>query len=781
MSKKRFLLVLLTSLALIFTVFAGCSKKQTPSKPSTPPTVESYESVESESEVESEPESEEVSESESEEVSIPDNISAPTFSFSLTPTINSLILNVEEDDPYDVGHITAMSVKNGKETTSIEDVDTRVIEGLYSGKQYLVTVTYTYDIGDGPVSKDYKQQRYTVAVKVPTIEISSTAISESSLGFEFAINDPHNVLNITSIGLTTLEGEEVTELEDLTQRVFEEIPSGQYLLVVNYEYDLNKGEGVVKTSTTAMVATVISPLILPDFIVEVPEGRNPVILQISDTQIIDASQARPGDTGTSSYYAPSKMEDRLFKFMRETINATEPDLILITGDLVYGKYDDKGSSLLALINIMESFQIPWAPIFGNHDNESRMGVDWQCQQLENAEYCLFKQRTLSGNGNYTVGIAQGGKLTRVFFMMDTNGCGEASPESLVNGHTYNNFVGFKDDQVNWFMEVGAQIKEISPDTKFSFAFHIQIYEFKNAFAKYGFTNSGAKENPISIDWHPNKEDGDFGYIGANLKGAWDTNNVVFNKMVSLGVDSIYVGHEHNINASVVHNGIRFQFSQKIGTYDRCNWLLPDGNILSSYPEPANAKELMGGTVNVLDETGAIVDAYVYYCGGLDPTKPPIPPLEVNGLQAGTTESSDMWADGNLSIERVTFDGHNSYKVTAVGQGKFFVNKKYLKNKNTFSFTIYVPSTSTALLGGYGEFAIRVKPNDKEPTIDSATDGYIKFMSKKNKPDVLPGLEIIFDQWVTYNIDVSSLGESCTEWALLFPAGNVAYVRDVVVA
>ena len=119
MSKKRFLLVLLTTLALIFTVFAGCSKKQTPSKPSTPPTVESYESVESESEVESEPESEEVSESESEEVSIPDNISAPTFSFSLTPTINSLILNVEEDDPYDVGHITAMSVKNGKETTSI--------------------------------------------------------------------------------------------------------------------------------------------------------------------------------------------------------------------------------------------------------------------------------------------------------------------------------------------------------------------------------------------------------------------------------------------------------------------------------------------------------------------------------------------------------------------------------------------------------------------------------------------------------------------------------------
>ena len=779
MSKKRFLLVLLTSLALIFTVFAGCSKKQTPTKPSTPPAVESYESVESESEVESEPESEEVSESESEEVSIPDNISAPTFSFSLTPTINSLILNVEEDDPYDVGHITAISVKNGKETTSIEDVDTREIEGLYSGKQYLVIVTYTYDIGDGPVSKDYKQQRYTVAVKVPTIEISSTAISESSLGFEFDINDPHNVLNITSIGLTTLEGEEVTELEDLTQRVFEEIPSGQYLLVVNYEYDLNKGEEPVQTSVSARVATVISPLILPDFIVEVPEGRNPVILQISDPQIIDASQARPGDTGTSSYYNPEKMEDRLFKFLRETINTTKPDLILITGDLVYGKYDDKGSSLLALINIMESFQIPWAPVFGNHDNESRKGVDWQCQQLENAEYCLFKQRTLSGNGNYTVGIAQGGKLTRVFFMMDTNGCGEASAESLANGHTYNNFVGFKDDQVNWFMEVGTQIKELSPDTKVSFAYHIQNYEFKNALAKYGFTNTGTKENPISIDWHPNKEDGDFGYIGAVLKGPWN-NSAVFNKMVSLGVDSIYVGHEHNNNASVVYNGIRFQFSQKISTYDRCNWLYPDGTIVSSYPEVKGASELMGGTVNVLDETGAIVDAYIYYCNGLDPTKPPIPPLEVNGLQAGTTEASEMWGDANLVISRVTFEGYNTYKVDAEGQGKFYVNKSLLKNKSTITFTIYVPSTSSALLGGYGEFAIRVKPNEKEPVIDSAIDGYIKFMSKKNKSDVLPELEIKYDEWVTYTIDISALGEACTEWAFLFAKGNVVYIRDIII-
>ncbi|MBR2383975.1 MAG: metallophosphoesterase, partial [Clostridia bacterium] len=495
MSKKKFLVTILLMFSLVFTALIGCTVTGTSSSDDS---IESYQSEEvfssesletgsiEESEVESEIESETESETQSQvQISTP-----PTFDFTVSSTETTISFEFEENDPYNVGEITAIELILGKEKIVAEDMSTRSFDGLYSGEQYVLSVTYTYDIGDGPVPETKKKTKRTMAIRKPTIDISYTPVSDDSFSFELDVTDVSNVCEITAIKLFAENGEEVASLTDLTQRVFEGIPSEQYTLVVYYQYDLNKGDGIVTAEQSATVATVISPLIIPDFIVEVEEGRNPVILQISDTQIIDAKQARPGDTGTSSYYNPEKMEERLFKFLRETVNATRPDLILITGDLVYGQYDDKGTSLLALINIMDSFQIPWAPVLGNHDPESRMGVDWQCQQLENAEYCLFKQRKLSGNGNYTVGIAQGGKLTRVFFMMDTNGCGNPSPESLANGHTYNNFVGFKDDQVNWFMEVGTQIKEISPDTKFSFAFHIQIYEFNNAFSKYGFTDSG---------------------------------------------------------------------------------------------------------------------------------------------------------------------------------------------------------------------------------------------------------------------------------------------------
>ena len=204
-------------------------------------------------------------------------------------------------------------------------------------------------------------------------------------------------------------------------------------------------------------STADPALEIPDFIVEVPEGRDPVVLQLTDTQIIDAGQARPGRGGVDDvFWATDQVEERCYEFIYETVAATQPDLIIMTGDNVYGEFDDNGSALLGLVEFMESFQIPWAPIFGNHDNESAMGVDWQCQQFENAQFCLFEQKELTGNGNYSVGIAQGGKLKRVFYMLDSNGCGNPSEKTLENPHFTRNS-GFGVDQIQWYTN---QINEI---------------------------------------------------------------------------------------------------------------------------------------------------------------------------------------------------------------------------------------------------------------------------------------------------------------------------------
>lgn len=115
-----------------------------------------------------------------------------------------------------------------------------------------------------------------------------------------------------------------------------------------------------------------------DFIVEIPGGKKPIILQLSDPQMLDSSQAVEGrlSPGEDTYWAKDKKEERCFKYIRETVNSTRPDLIVIAGDIVYGEFDHDGSALLSFIEFMDSLGIPWAPVLGNHETESRMGTFW---------------------------------------------------------------------------------------------------------------------------------------------------------------------------------------------------------------------------------------------------------------------------------------------------------------------------------------------------------------------------------------------------------------------
>lgn len=362
-----------------------------------------------------------------------------------------------------------------------------------------------------------------------------------------------------------------------------------------------------------------APYSLVDFYVEVPANRNPVILQLTDTQIIYGENARPGRQGVSPAWNIEHKNIRCYDYLTEIINAVKPDLIILTGDIVYGEFDDTGVALRDFVDFMETFDIPWAPIFGNHENESKMGADWQCAQFESAENCLFMQRELTGNGNYSVGIAQDGYITRTFYMLDSNGCSAASQETLQNGHTQTK-AGFAIDQIRWYSRSIEALKKSAPDVKISFAYHIPQATFVTAYEKYGFT-AGTLTTAINIDTHPNKADTDFGQLIKSFYPEWDTNNKIFNDMVELGVDSIFVGHEHCLSASVVYQGVRFQIGQKSSEYDRFPMMRSNGSLIGEYNLQNGATPLIGGSVIPLDENGEIVNPYIYYCGDVFGTNP----------------------------------------------------------------------------------------------------------------------------------------------------------------
>ena len=356
---------------------------------------------------------------------------------------------------------------------------------------------------------------------------------------------------------------------------------------------------------------------LLDFVVDVPTGRDPIVLQLTDTQFIDAGQRRPGQTGIHEIdWATEMLDANGFNYIEETVETVNPDLIIITGDIVYGRFDDNGSVWTRFVNFMDAFDIPWAPIFGNHDNESAMGVDWQCAQLAKAKNCLFKQRELTGNGNYSIGLTQGGKLLRAFYMLDSNGCGDASEASLANGHTRNDFVGFAQDQINWYTETITLLHQYYPETPISFAYHIQSKIVTKAYAKYGCDSS--TKGLVNIDKHQDKAEGDFGILQTALRGEWDDAETVWRGMKALGVDSVFLGHEHDVSASVVYDGVRIQFGQKSTAYDTLNWVKDADGTLFSSPDVAGsdkyATPLIGGTVMTVSQSnGTFSNAYIFLC------------------------------------------------------------------------------------------------------------------------------------------------------------------------
>ena len=304
-----------------------------------------------------------------------------------------------------------------------------------------------------------------------------------------------------------------------------------------------------------------------DFVISVKEKREVRVLQLTDTQIIDSSQCRFNgriSLEAMQRWEKDQMENCLFKYIREAIRQANPDLILITGDIIYGEFDDSGTSLNAFIEHMDSYAIPWAPIYGNHDNETKKGAFWQNEQLLASKYCLFKKGDTDGNGNYTIGIEQGGNIIRVFYMLDSNGCSNPAISGDRTSYTTNpnkdnlgkvkTSAGFADDQVGWMSNSMEAIKKVSPDTKLSVACHIQPAYFVKAYEQYGYTpylkEGSSSELKFALDldgakminaetWLVEKElevkEGDIGYLGRTMKGAWDTSYSIFSNMKQLTI------------------------------------------------------------------------------------------------------------------------------------------------------------------------------------------------------------------------------------------------------
>ena len=301
-----------------------------------------------------------------------------------------------------------------------------------------------------------------------------------------------------------------------------------------------------------------------DFIVSLPKERKNTeikLLQITDMQFIDATQARTADRLRQDEHDAWTKESYLAQcgdHISSLIAQTKPDIIIITGDLVYGQFDDTGEVFEWFCKFMDSFKIPWAPVYGNHDNESKKGVKWQNQMLENSSYCLFKEGEVTGNGNYVVGIAIGEELVRTMYMVDSNGCYNTDDVNVMRD------VGIFPDQLEFFKSRTTEIKKATgKDVPTFMAFHIPTSDFVHVAVKKGYAICNGDLFNIGVTV-PQVDD-DFGFNYEKISCFELVGFVDFLK--ENGIDGVFVGHDHSNCTCISYDGIKWVFGLKTGQYD----------------------------------------------------------------------------------------------------------------------------------------------------------------------------------------------------------------------
>jgi 3',5'-cyclic AMP phosphodiesterase CpdA len=296
-----------------------------------------------------------------------------------------------------------------------------------------------------------------------------------------------------------------------------------------------------------------------NFRLDIPHGGEIRVLQITDMQTIDSTQCRFFERLSEvekKRWMPDQVDKLSFSHIRWLVEQTQPDLILITGDIVYGEFDDAGSSQVAFNALMEEIGIPWAPVFGNHDNETKMGVDWQCKLYESAAHCLFDRGSVTGNSNYGIELWQQGELQRVIYMMVSNGC---------NKKPF--IIGMQPDQLDWLRAECCRIHTEHPAVPVFVCYHIPSADFTDAAIAAGYVDRyDTREDFVSFDLSADTpaHEGDF---GAKKWRSLPTKPAQLPLFRECGVDAVFVGHEHRNFSSVAYGGIRWTFGLKTGWYD----------------------------------------------------------------------------------------------------------------------------------------------------------------------------------------------------------------------
>ncbi|KAH8723501.1 phosphoesterase-like protein [Phaeosphaeriaceae sp. PMI808] len=150
-------------------------------------------------------------------------------------------------------------------------------------------------------------------------------------------------------------------------------------------------------------------------------------------------------------------DPRTLEFVERVLDEEKPDLVVLSGDQINGgTAPDVQSAIFKIIEPLVERRIPYAAIFGNHDDEGTLSRHAQMSLYASLPFSLSEAgpNTIEGVGNYYVEVqAHSSKHSALtLYFLDTHA------RSLDEAH-HRGYDWLKPNQINWFKTSAENLKE----------------------------------------------------------------------------------------------------------------------------------------------------------------------------------------------------------------------------------------------------------------------------------------------------------------------------------
>lgn len=151
-------------------------------------------------------------------------------------------------------------------------------------------------------------------------------------------------------------------------------------------------------------------------------------------------------------------DPRTLMFVEKVLDEEKPDMVVLSGDQVNGETaPDAQTALFKIAHVLIERKIPFAAIFGNHDDEGSLSRGNQMSLLQSLPYSLSEPgpNTIEGVGNYVVEVLAHGvnkHSALSLYFLDTHGY---SPDE----RQYQGYDWLKPNQIKWFQDTANSLKE----------------------------------------------------------------------------------------------------------------------------------------------------------------------------------------------------------------------------------------------------------------------------------------------------------------------------------